>query len=136
MRLLFIHAEDFSYQVRDKAVENPEPLTPELEKGFAKNALVVFMSVEENDTEDPNYVDYVADEILDVLNKVKASQIVLYPYAHLSPNLAKPGKALSVLLAVYNKLREKSPVPVSRAPFGYYKAFDIKCYGHPPIGIK
>ncbi len=78
MRLLFIHAEDFSYQVRDKAVENPEPLTPELERGSAKNALVVFMSVEESDTEDPNYVNYVADEILDVLNKVKASQIVLY----------------------------------------------------------
>jgi threonyl-tRNA synthetase len=38
---------------------------------------------------------------------------------------------LGVLLAVYNNLREKSPVPVSRAPFGYYKAFDIKCYGHP-----
>ena len=131
MRLLFIHAEDFSYQVRDKAVENPEPLTPDLEKGSAKNALVVFMSVEESDTEDPNYVSYVAEQILDVLNRVKASQIVLYPYAHLSPNLAKPSKALSVLLAVYEKLKEKSPVPVSRAPFGYYKAFDIKCYGHP-----
>ena len=131
MRLLFIHAEDFSYQVRDKAVENPEPLTPDLERGSAKNVLVVFMSVEEGDSEDPSYISYVTDQILDVLNRVKASQIVLYPYAHLSPNLASPSKALGVLLAVYNNLREKSPVPVSRAPFGYYKAFDIKCYGHP-----
>jgi threonyl-tRNA synthetase len=131
MRLLFIHAEDFSYQVRDKAVENPEPLTPDLERGSAKNVLVVFMSVEEGDSEDPSYISYVTDQILDVLNRVKASQIVLYPYAHLSSNLASPSKALGVLLAVYNNLREKSPVPVSRAPFGYYKAFDIKCYGHP-----
>ena len=131
MRLLFIHAEDFSYQVRDKAVENPEPLTPDLERGSAKNVLVVFMSVEEGDSEDPSYISYVTDQILDVLNRVKASQVVLYPYAHLSPNLASPSKALGVLLAVYNNLREKSPVPVSRAPFGYYKAFDIKCYGHP-----
>jgi threonyl-tRNA synthetase len=131
MRLLFIHAEDFSYQVREKAVENPEPLTPELERGSAKNALVVFMSVEDNDNDDPNYMNYVADQILDVVNRVKASQIVLYPYAHLSPNLAGPSKAMQVLLAVYNALKGKSPVPVSRAPFGYYKAFDIKCYGHP-----
>ncbi|MFP3296238.1 MAG: threonyl-tRNA synthetase editing domain-containing protein, partial [Vulcanisaeta sp.] len=111
MRLLFIHAEDFSYQVRDKAVENPEPLTPDLERGSAKNVLVVFMSVEEGDSEDPSYISYVTDQILDVLNRVKASQIVLYPYAHLSPNLASPSKALGVLLAVYNNLREKSPVP-------------------------
>jgi threonyl-tRNA synthetase len=131
MRLLFIHAEDFSYQVREKAVENPEPLTPELERGSARNALVVFTTIEDSDSNDPNYVSYVVDQILDVLNKVKASQIVLYPYAHLSPNLARPSVALDILLAIYNKLREKSPVPVMRAPFGYYKSFSIKCYGHP-----
>ena len=129
--MLFIHAEDFSYQVREKAVENPEPLTPELERGSARNALVVFTAIEDSDSNDPNYVSYVVDQILDVLNKVKASQIVLYPYAHLSPNLARPSVALDILLAIYNKLREKSPVPVMRAPFGYYKSFSIKCYGHP-----
>ncbi|WP_069806993.1 threonine--tRNA ligase [Vulcanisaeta thermophila] len=131
MRLLFIHAEDFWFQVREKAIENPEPLTPELERGSAKNALVVFTSVEEGDNEDPGYMNYVADQILDVLNRVKAETLVLYPYAHLSPNLARPTRAMAILNALYNTLKAKSPVPVMRAPFGYYKAFDIKCYGHP-----
>jgi Archaea-specific editing domain of threonyl-tRNA synthetase. len=89
MRLLFIHAEDFSYQVRDKAVENPEPLTPDLERGSAKNVLVVFMSVEEGDSEDPSYISYVTDQILDVLNRVKASQDSPIPVCAPKP---KPGK--------------------------------------------
>jgi len=129
--MLLIHAENFWFRVRDKAIDNPEPLTPELAEGSAKNALVVFMSIEEDDNEDLDYIESVVNEVLGVLGKVGASSIVLYPYAHLSSRLAGPSKAINVLMRIYDRLREKSPVPVMRAPFGYYKAFDIKCYGHP-----
>ena len=39
----------------------------------------------------------LASEVQSVANELKADRIVLYPYAHLSSNLAKPGSALEVL---------------------------------------
>lgn len=131
MRILLIHAGEFSFEVKDKAVENPEPLTEELKRGFAKNTLVVFTSVEESDNDSQEFLSRVADDVLDVANRVKASSIYLYPYAHLSPNLAPPPRAMAILNALYDVLKSKSQIPVYKAPFGWYKAFNISCLGHP-----
>ncbi len=131
MRLLYIHARDFSYEVRDKAVENPEPLTEDLKRGSASNVLVAFTTIEEGDNDSQEFLNRVADDIIDVADRVKASSIYLYPYAHLSPNLAPPSRAIGILNALYETLKAKSKIPVYKAPFGWYKAFTISCIGHP-----
>ena len=131
MKLLFIHADSISFEARSPAVKSPSPLTEDTAKGEAKEALVVFFSVEEEDVNDrETIVRKAVEAIADVLGQVKAERVVLYPYAHLSNRLAKPEAAKEL----GNELREAAqalPVPVSAAPFGYYKAFTLKAKGHP-----
>ncbi|HEC72533.1 MAG TPA: threonine--tRNA ligase [Thermoplasmatales archaeon] len=55
---------------------------------------------------------------------------MLYPYAHLSSNLASPKKAQEILVEIEYKLRNEN-FNVKRSPFGWYKAFKISCKGHP-----
>ncbi|MEM1803148.1 MAG: threonyl-tRNA synthetase editing domain-containing protein [Desulfurococcaceae archaeon] len=108
MRVLYIHAERFNWEPRDPALD----IRDEPTSGNANNALVVFTSVERGDVPDENFLRAVASDIIDVAKKVKASAIVIYPYAHLSSDLARPYTAREVL----NKLLRSSS-PNSTAKF-------------------
>ena len=131
MRLLLIHAEEFSFRARDKAIENPEELTKDNREHIASNVLVVFTSVEEGDDKNiDTIVAKASDNIVDLAGKLKVNEVVLYPYAHLSPKLAPPHVALEVMKKLEEALLERK-VKVKRAPFGWYKEFKLKCYGHP-----
>lgn len=129
MKLLLVHAQSFEYEVRQRALEEADPLNGN-RRGAAENALVVFVSIEQGDSGDSSLPEKAVGEILDVFRRVGASTIVIYPYAHLSEKLAPPSEAKSVL----NQLEElllKSGVKAVRAPFGWYKRFKLECYGHP-----
>nr|WP_083799352.1 threonine--tRNA ligase [Desulfurococcus mucosus] len=128
LRLLLIHARRFSYEVVKPAVEEPEPLGEAGGSGAFENTLVVFTSVEKGD--DESVVPGAVSEILSVFNQVKASSIVVYPYAHLSQDLAPPFEAVKILGRLYAALKEAG-VEAYKAPFGWYKAFTLECYGHP-----
>ena len=131
MRILLIHAEKFWFKAREKAIKNAEPLEEAVGEASLENTLVAFITVESRDEENiEDSASKAVDAIEDVYHRVKAESIVIYPYAHLSPDLASPGKALEALRLVEKKLKEKG-YRVTRAPFGWYKAFEIKCYGHP-----
>jgi len=131
VRLLLIHADSMSYEVKERALEEAEKMEEERRSGSYEDALVVFTAVEEEDVKAIDVVvDNASKEILDVMDKVKASSVLLYPYAHLSSSLARPRDALAVLVKLEEKLKE-SGVRVSRAPFGWYKAFTLVCKGHP-----
>ncbi len=69
-------------------------------------------------------------EILDVHDQVKAKNIEIYPFVHLSHTPSSPVTALEVVKGIEKKLLEKK-LKVKRSPFGWYKAFDIRCKGHP-----
>jgi threonyl-tRNA synthetase len=131
MRLLFIHSDYIRYEVKDKATKAAEDVPPNKMKGSMVEALVVFCSVEERDTVNPGKVAANAvDNIKDVLAKVKVNKVMLYPYAHLSSSLANPETAKSVLVEM-EKLLYDAKVTVERSPFGWYKAFQLACKGHP-----
>jgi threonyl-tRNA synthetase len=131
MRLLLIHADSMSYEVKERALEEAEKIDERQRAGSYENALVVFTAVEEEDAKTPDVVvDAASREIVDVISKVKADSVLLYPYAHLSSSLARPKEALDVLVKLEEKLKERG-VRVSRAPFGWYKAFTLICKGHP-----
>lgn len=123
MRLLLIHADYIEYEVKEKTkiAEDFEGRGDRVDE-----VLVVFTSVEKGDNEE--VVKKAAEEIKDVAGKVGAEKVLIYPYAHLSSNLADSETAISLLRALEAELKD---FEVKRAPFGWYKAFRISCKGHP-----
>jgi len=131
LKLLLIHADVFEYEVKEKALPHPEEVNEERKKLKVNDVLVVFTTVEKDDEDDIDYVIAEASKAIEeVYNKVSPSAILIYPYAHLSTELASPSKALEALRRLEDKVRERGYV-VFRAPFGWYKAFTLRCKGHP-----
>ena len=130
MRALYIHADSMEFQAKDRT-KVAEEIPESMHDGKMEEVLVVFITVE---SDDENKISLVAAEaakdILTTKEKVGAERIMLYPYAHLSSDLAKP-KASVALLDAVKDIIVSSGTEVTRAPFGWYKAFDIKCKGHP-----
>lgn len=131
MKLLLIHADSFSYRVVEEAIEGPEPLTEGLKEASFNECLVAFCTVEEVDEVDPQASSEKAGEAVEeVAKKLNVNLVILYPYAHLSSSLARSSVAIEVLRLMEQKLL-KTGFKIHRAPFGWYKAFNLKCKGHP-----
>ncbi|MFN3655380.1 MAG: threonine--tRNA ligase, partial [Candidatus Nitrosotenuis sp.] len=67
-------------------------------------------------------------EIKTSMRKIGCKKLLLYPYAHLSSNLASPTLALNLLKEMESLASE---FEVSRAPFGWTKSYNVKVKGHP-----
>src|SRR5881396_620401 len=131
LRLLLIHADKFEYESKEKAVKEPELLPDHAKKGMLQDGLVVFTTVEKGDEVSPeNTATNAAASIEEVLGWLKTNRVMIYPYAHLSTDLAGREPAISTLKILEGKLAEKG-YEVSRAPFGWYKSFTISAKGHP-----
>lgn len=119
------------YRALEKAIEAAESLTPENSSGEFSNALVVFTTVEKGDSSGIyELVNSAADDIAKVFLSVKADLVVLYPYAHLSKNLADLEESMLVLRELESEIGRRG-IRVHRAPFGWYKEFRLDCFGHP-----
>ena len=130
MKILLIHADFIEYQAKKKAIKSAEEIKSK-DPVRVEEALVVFSSVEKSDEKAKEKIAAnTVKEILDVYEQVKAKNIVIYPFVHLSHTPSSPATGLEVVKKVEEKLLEKG-LKVKRSPFGWYKAFDIKCKGHP-----
>ena len=130
MRILLIHSDHLKYQTKSKT-RIAEEISEEKKEGQFENALVVFTAVEKEDESNPEaVVENAVKEIIDVSGKLKAENIVIYPYAHLSSSLGAPDAAKKILSQMESELLTLD-VPVSRVPFGWYKSFEVSCKGHP-----
>jgi hypothetical protein len=61
---------------------------------------------------------------------LKVNRVLIYPYAHLTSTLGSPPVALQILRGLESALAG-TDVDVKRAPFGWYKEFEIHGKGHP-----
>lgn len=130
MRALYIHADSMEFQSKKKTPV-AEDIPESMHDGTMKEVLVVFITVEKNDEGKAAQISAESTaDIIDTAKKVGAERIMLYPYAHLSSDLAKPKASIEILKQMEADIKA-SGMEVSRAPFGWYKAFDIKCKGHP-----
>lgn len=131
MKILALHSDYINFESKKKAIKSAEDIDPEKMKESVKDCLVVFTSVEKVDEEDPKAAAAeLVSQVKDIAKQVKSEEIVLYPYAHLSSSLSKPEAAVSVLKEAELILASES-FNVTRAPFGWYKAFEVSCKGHP-----
>jgi len=131
LKLLFIHSDYLEYEVKEEAIPSAEDVAEGDRRVKVDEVLVVFCSVEGRDEEDEGRViEEAVSEVIDVAKRINVNNIVLYPYAHLSSELSRPEVAIRVLRGVEDGLKERG-FNVKRAPFGWYKAFSLRCKGHP-----
>lgn len=129
MKTLNLHVDYIEWQGLKKAIKSMEDLSEdEIKKQRVEEALVVMTAVEKNDSLE--IMSEYLENIKTICSQVGAKNIVLYPYAHLSSELGKPELAIEFLKTAEEKLKEEG-VSVYRAPFGYYKSFELKVKGHP-----
>jgi threonyl-tRNA synthetase len=126
MKILALHVDYVEYEpIR------PESLVyEEAEKKVYRieDALLLLTCVERDD--DSELARRAIRELAEQARKLGAQRIVIYPYAHLSSNLAPPGKALSILRAMRDEAGFLGLETYS-APFGWNKRLVIAVKGHP-----
>ena len=126
MRILQLHSNFIEYKPIQKEIamaEEAEKKTVRLEE-----IVVLFTAIEEGD--DVSVAKKAIDEVRAFIEKLKVNRILIYPYAHLSSNLAKPAEALKIVKTMELYAKEKE-IETYRAPFGWNKQFTISIKGHP-----
>jgi len=125
MKILALHCDYINFKPLKKALKEPEKT--EKKEVKVKECLVVFTAVEKRD-EGKDILKLYLKNIKEIAKQVKTKTIVLYPYAHLSSSLSSPIFAEKILKDAEKGLKEYKTF---RAPFGWYKEFELKCKGHP-----
>lgn len=126
MRLLQLHSDFIEYEPISREINEAEENISKT-KTRLEDIVVTFVAVENEDDE-----IVASDAIIEIkkfLQTIRCDKLLIYPYAHLSSNLATPSSALQVLRTLEKMAREVVR-EVYRAPFGWTKAFNIQTKGH------
>jgi threonyl-tRNA synthetase len=126
MRILQLHSDFIEYEPIKKEIKIAEEV--EKKKYRLENIVVLFTALEQGD--DESVIKKAIDEIKSSLNVIKINRILIYPYAHLSTNLANPNIALKLIKEMEN-YSKKIGIETYRSPFGWNKKFSIQIKGHP-----
>src|ERR687898_1376534 len=127
MRILLLHADFIEYQPISKEIQTAEDIPSKSSKKIDE-VIVALVAVEKDD--DESLTDEVGSELKTYGQMIKCDNLLIYPYAHLSQDLAGPSMAKSLLNSIEEKSRNLFKT-VNRAPFGWTKSFNIKIKGHP-----
>ncbi|HJJ23245.1 MAG TPA: threonine--tRNA ligase [Nitrosopumilus sp.] len=125
MRILQLHCDSIEYTPTKKEIKSAEeienPQTQRLEE-----VVVAFVAIEDGD--DSSVAQNAISQIKNSMEKIGCKKLLLYPYAHLSSNLAKPFVAIALLKEMEDGA---SDLEVSHSPFGWTKSYNLKVKGHP-----
>lgn len=123
MRILQLHCDSIEFTPTKKEIKSAEEIEPATKR--FEEIVVAFVAIEDGD--DSEIAKKAIAEIKSSMDKVGCNKLLLYPYAHLSSNLASPGTALNLL----KEMESLANCEVSHAPFGWTKSYNIKVKGHP-----
>ncbi len=126
MKILQLHSDFLEYEPTRKEIQSAEETEKKLVR--LEDIVVIFTCVEKGDTDTTAH--RAVEEVTKSLKNLGSNRIIIYPYAHLSTNLAPPRDALKIMKEMESDAR-KTGLEVYRAPFGWTKAFNIKVKGHP-----
>lgn len=126
MKMLMFHTDFVEYE----PVEREGRVFEEAETGRRRfeDVILALTTVEEGD--DETTVNKAVSELKDYSSKIGNRRVLIYPYAHLSNNLATPEKALETLRILREKCRAEG-MEVYTSPFGWTKALSLSVKGHP-----
>ncbi|MFP3950917.1 MAG: threonyl-tRNA synthetase editing domain-containing protein [Candidatus Bathyarchaeia archaeon] len=129
MRVLQLHCTEFGYSIREDTPVAERPASPEQEE--VEDVLVCFTCFEKKDEgRIESLVESFMENIKTDTGRIGCKNVLLYPYAHLSKSLGSPREAKRFLDALKSSLEEEG-LEVHKSPFGWYKAFQLHCKGHP-----
>lgn len=126
MKILQMHVDFVEYKPIQKEIAAAEEAEQKLVR--EEELVVLFTAVEQGD--DGKVAAKAVAEAKEFLSKLGTKRVMIYPFAHLSQNLARPADALPVLLEMEEQARTAG-LDVMRAPFGWNKALQVKVKGHP-----
>jgi len=126
LRILQLHSNFIEYTPIKKEIAIAEETEKKPKR--LNEIVVLFTCIENGDNE--KVAKQTINEIKNSLQQLKAKKILIYPYAHLSNNLAKPPVALNILKAM-EKYAKAIGIETYRSPFGWNKQFTISIKGHP-----
>ena len=125
MRILQLHCDSIEYTPTKKEIKSAEEIeNPQTQK--LEEIVVAFVAIEDGD--DSSVAKNAISQIKNSMEKIGCKKLLLYPYAHLSSNLAKPSTAMSLLNEMES---EASDLEVSHSPFGWTKSYKVQVKGHP-----
>ncbi|MEK0336211.1 MAG: threonine--tRNA ligase [Nitrosopumilus sp.] len=125
MRILQLHCDSIEYTPIKKEIKMAEDIeNPQLQR--LEEVVVAFVAVEDGD--DSSVAQNAISQIKNSMGKIGCKKLLLYPYAHLSSNLAKPSIAMTLLEEMENNA---SDIEVSHSPFGWTKSYKLQVKGHP-----
>jgi threonyl-tRNA synthetase len=127
MRVLLLHSDFIEYQPISKEVQAAEDIQSKSSKKIDE-VIVALIAVEKDD--DQSIIDDVCRELKTYGERIKCDNLLIYPYAHLSSDLASHSTAQALLISIEKRARHFFGT-VNRAPFGWTKSFNIKVKGHP-----
>ena len=132
MKILSLHVDYIKFKPLRKALKKIQDLSEKEKKGDTiKDALAILTAVEKSDSDVEKTVKKLVENVKEIADSINVKNIVLYPYAHLSNNLASPDLAMDILEKSEKALKKIKDFKVTKAPFGYYKEFELKVKGHP-----
>ena len=126
MKILLLHSDFIEYEPVKKEVEEAEEC--EKKRTRFEEVVVLFTTVEKNDTEE--VAQKAIREIKSLLENLKVNRLLIYPYAHLSSDLAKSNEARKIVTEMERYALELG-IEAYRTPFGWNKQFTISVKGHP-----
>jgi threonyl-tRNA synthetase len=124
MRILQLHCDRIEYTPTKKEIKIAEDIIPETK--ILDEVVVVFVAIEKDD--DSLVAENAISQIKNSMEKIGCKKLLLYPYAHLSSDLASPSIALQILKEMESLA---SDIEVSHSPFGWTKSYQVKVKGHP-----
>ena len=125
MRILQLHCDHIEYTPTKKEIKSAEDIENP-ETVLLEELVVVFVAIEDGD--DSSVAQNAISQIKASMEKIGCKKLLLYPYAHLSSNLAKPSTAMTLLKEMEDGASE---LEVSHSPFGWTKSYKIQVKGHP-----
>ncbi len=126
MRILQLHADRVEYEPVKKEIKAAEEV--ELKSYSFNDVLVLMSAVEKGDTKET--ADWAVDDAKKFMDRMKINKLLIYPYAHISSNLASPFDAKDMILEMEKRAKGLG-IDVNHAPFGWNKRFSIAVKGHP-----
>jgi len=126
MKILQLHSDFIEYEPVKKETNNAEDINEKSTR--VEDVLVLFTCVESGDSEEIS--KEAIDETKEFMKNLKVEKILLYPYAHLSSDLANPDDALKIMRQMEDYAKSVD-IDTLRAPFGWTKRFSIAVKGHP-----